>query len=90
VLEDIFRAFRAARQMENGKPLLVLQEQLAAHAPDLIQNNFIDLKTLISTLQSLEPARGDDDNGANTEQRLQQFLRGESAEPTPEAEGAIQ
>jgi hypothetical protein len=89
VLEAIFKAYRVARGMENGEPLQVLQQQLALHAPDLIQHNFMDLKTVIATMQSLEgtrPAGGD--TGKNAEQTLQEFLRGPV--PETEAEGMVQ
>jgi hypothetical protein len=84
VLEAIFKSFRVERGMENGNPFGVLQEQLALNAPELIQHNFIDLKTLIATIQSLEAARGKDGSGAGAEQALQTFLRGGEAEPQPE------
>lgn len=90
MLEAIFKAYRVARGMDNGKPLEVLQEQLALHAPDLIQHNFIDLKTLISTMQSLEGVRaGAGESGKNNEQALQDFLRGTVPE-SPEVEGMVQ
>jgi len=88
VLEAIFKAYRVERGMKGGNPLGTLQEQLALHAPDLIQHNFIDLKTLISTMQSLETARTNDGGGAGAESALQAFLRGE--QPEPAMEGLIQ
>jgi hypothetical protein len=88
VLEAIFKAYRVERAMQNGNALAVLQEQLAAHAPELIQHNFIDLKTLISTMQSLETSRSGDGGTGSQEAALQNFLRG--TEPAPAVEGTIQ
>jgi hypothetical protein len=88
VLEAIFKAFRVERGMQNGSPLGVLQEQLALHAPELIAHNFIDLKTLIATVQSLESARVPAESGRSAEEALQLFLRGDS--PEPQTEGPVQ
>lgn len=87
VLDAIFKAVRVERGMKNGNPMNVLQEQLALHAADLIQNNFIDLKTLITTMQSLETSRAED-GGQSSEQALQAFLRGD--QPEPAVEGIVQ
>lgn len=75
--------------MKNGNPLSVLQTKLAEHAADLLRNNFISLKDLVSMIQSLEGSRHVDDESESNESRLQRFLRGEDInEPAPE--GAIQ
>jgi hypothetical protein len=87
VLESIFKAFRVERGMQNGNPLSVLQEQLALHAPELIAHNFIDLKTLIATMQSLEGSRTEE-GGRSVEDRLQEFLRGGT--PETATEGPVQ
>jgi len=89
VLEAIFKAFRVERGMTGGNPLSVLQEQLAQHAPELIAHNFIDLKTLIATVQSLESSRGTGESGRSAEEALQAFLRGDTP-ATPAAEGPVQ
>lgn len=89
VLERIFKAFRTERAHDNGNALATLQDQLAENAPQLIGANLIDLKTLIATIQSLESARKPGDEGANVEERLANFLRGEEPEET-QPEGAIQ
>jgi hypothetical protein len=89
VLESIFCSFQAARKIQNANALGVLQDQLAANAPALIQANLIDLKTLIQTIQSLEGSRRDKD-GDNPEKTLQEFLRGGAPEENDIQGGQIQ
>jgi hypothetical protein len=92
VIESIFKAFRAARGIQNGNPLATLQQKLAENAADLIQFDFVGLKELVGMIQSLENPRKDDEDGETNESRLQRFLRGEAVDPpaTAPPKGAIQ
>lgn len=77
--------------MKGGNALATLQNGLAKNAAALIGADLIDLKTLISTIQTLESAQASEEGGENAEQKLQAFLRGEAVEPEEtQPEGLLQ
>jgi hypothetical protein len=76
LLAEIFEAFRQARQQDAKSAFLALQDQIAAHAGDLVRLNLCGMKEVVDLLMKLDDARKEEvEEDRSNESALQAFLR---------------
>lgn len=76
LLTTIFATFRAARQQDAKSAFLALQDEIAAHAGDLVRLNLCGMKELVDLLMKLNDARKEEgEEDKSNESALQAFLR---------------